>query len=128
MGVIIDTSIWIDYFKPRASRHREHVSDLIGSDEALMVGVVFSELLRGSRSDEEFAWYSNHLGELHFAESTKEVWERAGRLLFDLKVAGQEIPYTDAVIAAHALHGDHEVYSNDKHFQRVPGLRLHLAN
>ena len=49
MGVIIDSSVWIDYFKPRVSRHREHVIDLISADEALLVGVVYAELLRGSR-------------------------------------------------------------------------------
>ena len=44
----------------------------------------------------------------------------------ELDSTGQRIPVTDALIAAIALEGQHEVFTRDeRHFERIPGLRLY---
>ncbi len=44
-----------------------------------------------------------------------------------LRGQGRLIPLTDLIIASLALEGDHQVFTLDEHFQRVPGLKLHEA-
>ncbi len=62
-----------------------------------------------------------------FLELDKHTWIRAGRLSMEMRSKGLITPLTDLFIAALALEGDHEVYTLDDHFQRVPGLCLHEA-
>jgi predicted nucleic acid-binding protein len=123
--VIVDTSAWVEYFRDRLSPIGEEVARLVISRQALMVGVVYAEILRGARNQQEFQRLIEDFRAVDFAVSDRMVWERAGEVLFELKRIGSMIPFADAVIAAHALVGNHAVFSGDHHFQRVPGLKLH---
>ncbi|MPZ49895.1 MAG: PIN domain-containing protein [Dehalococcoidia bacterium] len=92
----------------------------IEAGQVLVVGVVYTELLRGTRSEDEFQTLIRDLAPVWFKETTKEVWERAAEILVELQKRGSVIPFADAVIAAHALKGEHALFSADAHFRRVP--------
>ena len=49
-GIILDTSVWIQYFRDGSSAESQDVSSLIASDRVVLVGVVYAELLRGART------------------------------------------------------------------------------
>ena len=125
--VIVDSSAWIEYFRDPDSAHGDEVERLVKDGDAILVGVVYAELLRGARNEGELRSLDERLEALPFLEAGRETWRRAGQLLFDLRRQGLTIPLTDAVIAALALEGDHRLYTLDEHFQRVPGIRLHQA-
>jgi predicted nucleic acid-binding protein len=125
VAVLIDSSVWVDYFRNPRSRFRTEVDRLLRANDAVVVGVVYAELLRGARTSDEFNWFRDHFSQVRFDDSTAEIWERAGFLLFQLRRTGSEIPFPDAVIAAHALHEDHALLTTDEHFKRVSGLRMH---
>jgi predicted nucleic acid-binding protein len=97
---------------------------LLAEGAVVMVGLVLVELLRGARTEEDFAVYRRRLEAVPLAPSIPATWLLAGRILFDLARRGETIPLPDAIIAAHALVGDHEVLTKDEHFERVLGLRL----
>ena len=123
--VIIDTSIWVQAYRVQASPERAEVERLVQSGEAATLGLILAEVLRGARSETEFDEITEELLATRLLDSNQQTWILAGRILFDLRLRGQTIPLPDAVIAAHALAGDHELYSLDEHFSRVPGLKLH---
>ncbi len=50
--VIIDTSVWIEFFKGNAPFF-EQVSDLLDKNDALAVSPVFGELLQGAKNSRE---------------------------------------------------------------------------
>ncbi|MBI2861187.1 MAG: PIN domain-containing protein [Chloroflexi bacterium] len=125
--VIVDTSAWVQYFRVPDSSDGDEVERLISDGEVVMVGVVYTELLQGARSEEEFITVEEKLDALPFLEAGKETWRQAGRLLQYLRRQGQIIPLADALIAVLALEGNHQVFTMDNHFQRVPGLRLYEA-
>lgn len=125
--IIIDSSAWIQYFRDLSSPVGQEVEGIIESGDALLVGVVYAELVRGVRDDRDLHVLEDNLEGIPFLETGKETWRRAGQLLLDLRRQGRTIALPDAVIAAQALEGDHQVYTQDEHFQRVPGLRLHEA-
>ncbi|MDO8690019.1 MAG: PIN domain-containing protein [Dehalococcoidia bacterium] len=125
---IVDTSVWVQAFRAPNSVEKAEVERLIKSGQAAMVGIVATELLRGARDRREFEALEGRLGALPFLELSRNGWQAAGRLLFELRHQGLTVPLPDAIIAAMALEGGHEVYTLDDHFRRVPGLRLHEAN
>ena len=123
--VIIDTSIWVTAYKVKTSKEKSEIARLVIANEAAIVGMVFAEVLRGARSDQEFEELTEELLGTEFLETAFEDWERAARILLDLQRSGEVIPLQDALIAAHALNGNHSVYSTDNHFKRVTGLQIH---
>ncbi|HET8579717.1 MAG TPA: type II toxin-antitoxin system VapC family toxin [Nitrospiraceae bacterium] len=53
------------------------------------------------------------------------IMERFAEVRAELRRRGQIIPDLDLLAAATALHHDLTVLTSDKHFQRVPGLKVH---
>lgn len=126
--VIIDSSVWVQYFRAPDSAEGEEVERLIRAGEVAVVGAIYAELVHGARDEKELRRLEEDLNAFPFFDTDKWVWRRAGRLLFELRRQGVTVSLADAVIAAIALEAGHEVYTLDEHFQRVPGLRLHEAS
>ena len=123
--VIVDSNIWIHYLRtPDTPIGREMVR-LLDEQQVAMVGVVLTEVLQGASGDPEFDRLRILLGALPYLEVSKEAWVRSSSILRALRNRGRLIPLTDALIAALALEGDHQVYSLDDHLQRVPRLRAY---
>ena len=124
-GIILDTSVWIQYFRDGSSAESQDVSSLIASDRVVLVGVVYAELLRGARTPRDADTLTESLGSLPYIEFDKHIWRYAGELLASLERTGQRIPVQDALIAAIAIQNELVVYSHDRHFKRIADLALY---
>jgi predicted nucleic acid-binding protein len=98
---------------------------LIRNQQIVLVGIVLAELLRGMRNDQDSRRVSDMLRGLTYIEIHRDTWEHAGTIAQEMDAKGMTIPITDACIAAIALENGHEILSRDKHFQRIPALRLY---
>jgi predicted nucleic acid-binding protein len=123
--VIIDSSVWIPALQIMGSEESSAVARLITNGEAAIVGVVLTEMLRGARTQARLDELHDQLLAAAFIEDTEADWYRAGQISLELRQRGLTIPLQDAIIAAQALAGDHDLFSKDEHFQRIPGLRLY---
>lgn len=123
--VIIDASVWVQAFRVSSSTERQEVDRLLARGEAVMVGPVLGEVLQGARSQQEFDGLRERLSALPYEEATQETWGRVGALSYQLRQQGLMVALVDLLIAALALEHDHQVYTLDEHFQRVPELRLY---
>ena len=123
--VIIDTSIWVPALRDKNSREQATVSRLVRSGGAATVGVVLLEVLRGARTSADFEELNYQLHAAEFIDVSEASWIKAAGLMLELKLRGETIPLPDAIIAGQALEGDHQVWTSDEHFKRVPGLRLY---
>lgn len=123
--VIADSSVWIEYFRSGVSPVQSILQSLLEQDEVLMTGVVLSEVLRGVRSDREYRLLAELMGELPYAEATKETWMNCGNIARQLRTEGVTVHMEDALIATLAIEGGHEVYTRDSDFDRIPGVRLY---
>ncbi len=126
--VIVDTSVWISYFRASDSPVQSGLRPLLEQDAALAPGIVITELLRGARSQGEFDFLLRTMRQLPRAAVTEDAWVRCGEISYELRRQGVTIGLTDALIAAIAIDGGHEVYTLDTDFGRVPGLRLHTPS
>lgn len=123
--VIPDTSVWIQFFRVGSSPEAMAVRSLLVSDRVMLVGIVYAELLRGARNQEQLEILQDTLQSLPYTETDKDTWRITGRILSSLDRTGQRIPAADALIAAIAIQNDLSVYTQDEHFDRVSDLRRH---
>ena len=71
VGSLVDTSVWIDFFRGVASI-KELLTKLIARDRVFTAGPVLFELLQGIRSSEERGEVKEALLSVNFLEITPE--------------------------------------------------------
>lgn len=123
--ILVDSNVWIEYLRSPDGPIGRVLNALLDRREAAIAGVVFAEVLQGTRKEEDFARVERGLQSATYIETIRSAWRRAARLSIELQRQGQPVPLTDLVIAAVALEGDHQVFTSDQHFERIPGLRLY---
>lgn len=126
--MIVDSNIWIHYLRRPSELVGLELQMLIDTERVLMVGVVLAEVLQGARGEREYAALLPRLGSFPYQEMSQETWATVGEIAVQLRIQGKITPLTDISIAALALHGGHEVYSLDQHFERIAGLNLYAPS
>lgn len=121
-GVVVDTTVWIHFFRGRNEPVRTALRHLLRSRQVVMVGMVMAEVLQGIRTATELNEAQDHLAALPYFEMTPETWYAAATLSRNLRLTGHTLPLSDLIIAALAMQHDLAVYSTDPHFLRIPGL------
>ena len=118
--VIIDTSVWIESFRPRAdqSLHRL-VKDLILSELVLLPGIIKTELLRGARNKKEYTRLSRLLKGLSYLAVPEDFWERLSEFSFQLLRKGIAVPLTDTYIALLCIENQAPILHRDKHYDMI---------
>lgn len=119
-GVLLDTSAWIDFFRPGGGAMAAQVTALIESDRALLCGVVVAELLQGAKGKREATQITYMIERLPRIPTREEDWEEAGLVLGALRRRGITVPVTDALIAVIAKRCDVEILTADQHFRHLP--------
>ncbi len=121
VGSLVDTSVWIDFFRGVASI-KELLTKLIARDRVFTAGPVLFEILQGIRSPEERGQVKEALLSVNFLEITPEDWEAAALISRELRSQGITIPMTDLLLAQLAKAHDLEIISLDPHFDQIPGI------
>lgn len=120
--VLADTSVWINFFNLPDSVEKHAVDSLIDADSIAMTGVVLTEILQGCRSRKDFSSVTELLLALPWFETTQPVWIKAGEISSTLLRRGITLPIPDLIIAATAMEYSCQIFSLDKHFDKIPGL------
>lgn len=123
-GVVIDTSMWIAYFKGSAP-YASVVERLVLEERAVTTGLILAELLQGVKSEREIRMIIEVFAGLPTLEITTELWRSAGQMAHTMRRQGVTIPLTDMALAALARSYRLPVYSLDKHFAHIPGVELY---
>ncbi|HAZ31787.1 MAG TPA: PIN domain nuclease, partial [Dehalococcoidia bacterium] len=102
--VIVDTSAWIEYFRPQGDAElKEAIKPLISEVRALLPGIIRTEILRGARSRKEYETLDDLLRGLTHLPVTEDFWGRLSRFSFNLFRKGITVPLTDTYIALVAI-------------------------
>lgn len=123
MKKIVDTSVWIEYFKNQGVVAAAMDKDLLAGS-IYMVGPVTSELLQGANTEKDFRSLKSSIGGVPFIETNLSDWKLSGEISFKLRKRGITIPITDCLIAAIAFNHDAMVMTLDRHFRHIPDLKL----
>ena len=123
--VIIDTSVWIAFFKSAYSPEKTSVTHLLEEDRVMLVGVVLSELIQGTRSSQDRQQLQETLIALPYLEMTPHSWLVTGEMGAALRGKGITVGIPDLIVVALAQEYDCQVYTLDSDFRLIPKLSLY---
>jgi predicted nucleic acid-binding protein len=118
--VIIDTSAWIESFRPDSRKSfQQFVKDLIIQESVLLPGIIKTELLRGTKNKKEFNQLNQMLKGLAYLAAHEDFWERLSIFSFQLFRKGITVPLTDTYIALLCIENQASLLHRDKHFDMI---------
>ena len=123
-NILIDTSVWIEYFNKAESEVGKSVENMLIAREVCGAGIILTELLQGAKIEKEFNSIIESFTALPFLETSLTTWIESGRISFSLRRKGITIPTTDLIIAGLALEHNCSIFTLDPHFAKIPNLTL----
>ena len=127
MKVLVDTSVWADFFNGYPSAEKKALSHLIaGDDEVLTCGVVVAEVFQCLRQDKGRREIVRLFRELVFVEpSGMDAYLRAAEIYRTLRRRGATVRSTvDCLIAVIAEENACNVLSRDRDLRAILGSGL----
>lgn len=121
--VIADTCIWIEYFRSK-SKISNHLKEFISNNLVFGIGIIMAELLQGVKKNKEREIIIDIFNTIEYIEITKEIWIESGNLSQELRSIGKIIPLTDIIIACCAKKYQYNIFTIDKHFDYIPGIKI----
>jgi hypothetical protein len=115
-GVVVDTSVWVDFF---AGRPAPLLEDALDQGLVILSPLVVAELISGTRRPRDRAAIADLVRELPLHETPLEHWIRVGELRRQLRALGVAVSTPDAHVAQCALDRDALLLSRDRVFDRI---------
>jgi predicted nucleic acid-binding protein len=121
MIVVVDTSVWIDFFSGRPARHVETLEQLLTvGDDVCLCGVILAEILQGIRSEIDYRKTKAYLEALLYLPMDRRTLERAAEIYRSLRKKGVAVRKpVDCMIASVAIEQDVPLLHNDRDFDPV---------
>jgi hypothetical protein len=118
MMVLVDTTVWVDFFSANSHPHVEALEKLIAEREDIcLCGVILTEILQGIRDDAEFKKTRDLLANLVFLPTSYSVYLSSAEIYRALRRKGITIRKSvDCMIAAVAIEHKIPLLHNDKDF------------
>ena len=119
--ILVDTSVWIDFF---AGLDRPHVAKLeqliVDNQDLALCGIVLTEILQGIVDDTAYDRVRDYLRPLVMLPMPERVFVRAAEVYRALRKRGITIRKTnDCLIAAAALEYGCRMLHHDKDFASI---------
>lgn len=121
--ILLDTSVWVDALRGNTPDIVDAVKRLLNDDSVVTCGPVLFEIKRSIHPQERKKIMSL-FDALTRLPTSEAVWDAAGDLDALLRKRGITIPPMDTIIAQISLHHKVPLFTLDKHFRSVPGLKL----
>ena len=114
--VLIDTSVWIDFFRRGDAPESDMLVELIRRKLARITGLVAAELLSGAGSGKEFATLQDYLSALDRLDDPPDLWPRVAAARYRLARKGFQASVADTIVAVVAHHHRASLLTRDAHF------------
>ena len=125
--ILVDSSVWIDYFNGRATPETDRLDALLGGDELLTGDLIWAEVLQGFRDDSDFERARRALAAIPCANlAGQDVALASAQNYRRLRQSGITVRRTiDVIIATFCIRNDHALLHADRDFEvmRALGLR-----
>lgn len=121
MMVLVDTSVWIDFFSDKESREVSYLTEAIESEESICyTGVILQELFQGIQSSKERNFIENSF--LPFVElfPSRSTYKLAAELFRKSRKAGHPIRSSmDCLIASCCIENGALILENDRDYEFI---------
>ncbi len=121
MLILVDSSVWIDYFRNLNLPHVNLLNSLIAQNEPIAIGgVIMTEVLQGIREERQFIKVEARLPTLIYLDLTRTHFVTAAQIYRTLRSQGLTIRKPiDCMIAALALEQQATLLHNDRDFEAI---------
>lgn len=126
---LIDTSIWIQFFRYPQSREALLLEDLIKSNYPVCInGIIEMEILQGIRSDRNYHQVKDYLKDFqYFPDLTQTYFETAIEIYRVCRKRGVTVRKSvDCLIAANALVDNLIIFHRDRDFNKISSVFKNL--
>lgn len=117
--ILVDSSVWIDYFRGVASPQVDKLDALLGSEPLAIGDLILAEVLQGFTSDRAFNQAKRLLTSLHVVEiGGVDVAIQAARHFRALRALGVTVRKTiDTLIATRCIESGYTLLHADRDFE-----------
>jgi predicted nucleic acid-binding protein len=116
--VLVDTSVWVDFFNGVESIQVNTLDALLGSGRILIGDLILAEILQGFARDADYRRAGNLLADIPYADLVgRQVAVAAADNYRRLRSRGITVRKTiDVVIGTFCILNDHELLHSDRDF------------
>ena len=117
--ILVDSSVWIDYFKGAITAQTEKLDKLLGHEPLAIGDLILTEVLQGFADEPDFNEARKLLTSLMVVElGGQEIAIQAARNFRALRDLGLTVRKTiDTVIATRCIESGYELLHNDRDFE-----------
>lgn len=117
--ILVDSSVWIDYFRGTASAETDRLDDLLGREPVLIGDLILAEVLQGFTAERDFDRALRMLGALDCVDlGGRDIAVQAARNFRHLRAKGITVRKTiDTIIATRCIERDLALLFSDRDFQ-----------
>ena len=116
--ILVDSSVWIDFFRGAATEQSDRLDALLGSEPLLIGDLILTEVLQGFTSDRDFNKAKALLSSLTVVEiGGAEIAIQAAKNFRALRVLGVTVRKTiDTLIATRCIESGYMLLHSDRDF------------
>jgi predicted nucleic acid-binding protein len=116
--ILVDSSVWIDYFRARPTAQTDLLEGLLDSQELAIGDLIFTEVLQGCKLDKEFNEVRRLLARLDLVVlGGEDVMIEAAKNYRKLRNLGVTVRGTiDVVLATRCIVSGHQLLHSDRDF------------
>lgn len=117
--ILVDSSVWIDYFNGRKTAETDWLDAALGSESLVVGDIILTEVLQGFQSDKDFKTAKELLLTFPFMEMLgQEMAIRSAMNYRYLRKKGVTVRKTiDVLIGTFCLHNRISLLHSDKDFE-----------
>jgi len=117
--VLVDTLVWIDFFRNKETSLGNQVIQVLRAGNAYYTGIIALELYRGSKTKKEISVLDDLFLSIEKIIEREETYKEAGLMGFELAKKGIKIGTVDLLIAQLCLENDLTLFTLDQHFKTI---------
>jgi predicted nucleic acid-binding protein len=127
--ILVDSSVWIDYFRGTVTPQTERLDGLLGEQPLAIGDLILTEVLQGFDNERDFSDARRMLTALLVVElGGREIAIQAAKNFRALRQRGATVRKTiDTIIATRCIEDGYELLHNDRDFEPFAkhlGLRV----
>lgn len=117
--ILVDSSVWIDYFRGTKNLEADKLDSLLGTATLATGDLMLAEVLQGFKSDDDFEQAKKLLTSLEVIElGGREVSIQAAKNFRHLRAKGVTVRKTiDTIIATRCIVDGHTLLFTDRDFE-----------
>ena len=117
--VLIDTSIWVEFFRKRNSAVSAKLREFLKLNQVCYTGPIFVELYQGAKTQHEIEVFNQLFDTITYLDITREHYHHAGLVSQKAAREGRIFSTVDVILAVLTHDEGLSLFSLDRHFQDI---------